>query len=71
MVEEDISFSTSLHWHSGHWGVDHWKTAGVLQSSENSLYTHIRKLALAPPQKIKIGNPVGFQIIEIQNVRIP
>jgi predicted DNA-binding transcriptional regulator AlpA len=50
--------------------VDHWKTAGVLQSSENSLYTHIRKLALAPPQKIKIGNPVGFQIIEIQNVTI-
>jgi predicted DNA-binding transcriptional regulator AlpA len=46
--------------------VDHWKTAGVLQSSENSLYTHIRKLALAPPQKIKIGNPVGFQIIEIK-----
>ena len=33
-------------------GADHWKTAEVLQSSENSLYTHIRKLALAPPKKI-------------------
>jgi hypothetical protein len=33
-------------------GADHWKTARVLQSSENSLYTHIRKLALAPPQNL-------------------
>jgi hypothetical protein len=46
----------SPHPYTGIWGIggaDQWKTAGVLQSSENSLYTHIRKLALAPPQKKK------------------
>jgi hypothetical protein len=30
MVEEDISFATSLHWHSGHWG------GGSLENSRST-----------------------------------